>query len=74
MIKIAMLRVHEELISRELRSRLLLQVHDELVMEVVEGEEEILKEVVVSEMTDALPLRVPVEVDVNIASNWLDAH
>ncbi len=74
MIKIAMLRLHETLAEQELKSKMLLQVHDELVFEVFNGEEDLLRQVVVDEMKDALPLRVPIEVDVHIAANWLDAH
>ncbi|NND71511.1 MAG: DNA polymerase I [Rhodothermales bacterium] len=74
MIKIAMLRIHEQMEDMELKSQLLLQVHDELVFEVAPGEEEVLSECVVNQMKDALPLRVPIEIDINIASNWLDAH
>jgi DNA polymerase-1 len=53
---------------------MLLQVHDELVFEVVPGEVEALAHLVGEEMAGALPLDVPVEVDVNIGENWLDAH
>ena len=74
MIKIAMLRIHERLHELNLESRLLLQVHDELVFEVAASEEEILTDCVTTQMKDALPLRVPVDIDINIASNWLDAH
>jgi DNA polymerase-1 len=51
-----------------------LQVHDELVFEVPENELDELKEFVVKEMVEALPLEVPIEVDVGIGGNWLDAH
>lgn len=72
MIKLAMIAIHKRLAS--LRSRMLLQVHDELVFEVAAGEEESLQELVRTEMINALPLDVPIEVELSIADNWLDAH
>ena len=75
MIKIAMIRIHDEIGRLGLRSRLLLQVHDELVFDLYRPEEEVLKELVTRHMRDALPLQgLPVEVSVGIADNWLDAH
>ena len=75
MIKIAMIRIHDDLRRLHLRSRLLLQVHDELVFDLYRPEEEQLKELVTRHMRDALPLKgLPVEVSVGIADNWLDAH
>lgn len=74
MIKIAMLRIDERMQKETLDSKMLLQVHDELVFEVASGEEKLLTDLVKGEMIDALPLKVPVEVDLNIADNWLDAH
>ena len=75
MIKIAMIRIHDEIRRLGLRSRLLLQVHDELVFDLYRPEEEVVKELVTRHMRDALPLKgLPVEVSVGIADNWLDAH
>ena len=74
MIKIAMLRLDRRMKKEDLQSKMLLQVHDELVFEVAGGEEKVMKDIVEHEMIDALPLKVPIEVDVNIANNWLDAH
>jgi DNA polymerase I len=53
---------------------MLLQVHDELVFEVHRPEESIMKILVETEMRQALPLSVPVEVDLGIGKNWLEAH
>jgi DNA polymerase-1 len=53
---------------------MLLQVHDELVFEVQKKEESIVKEIVGREMQQALPLSVPIEVDLGIGKNWLEAH
>ncbi len=74
MIKVAMLSIQEQVQNRSLDSRMLLQVHDELVFEVAAGEEDELQDIVKSRMIDALPLEVPVEVELSIADNWLDAH
>ena len=75
MIKIAMNRVHERLTQEGLDSRMLLQVHDELVFELPSNEEEALRTAVEEEMRDALPLDgVPVVVDIDVGDNWLDAH
>lgn len=74
MIKIAMLRIDERMQQETLKSRMLLQVHDELVFEVAPGEENTMTEIVRHEMVEALPLKVAVEVDLNIADNWLEAH
>ena len=75
MIKIAMNRIHDRLEAEELSSRMLLQVHDELVFEGPPDEVDTLQELVVAEMEDALPLEgVPVVVDVDTGDDWLDAH
>jgi DNA polymerase-1 len=75
MIKIAMNRIHDRLAEEGMASRMLLQVHDELVFEGPPGETEALRELVIAEMEDALPLEgVPVVVDVDTGGDWLDAH
>jgi DNA polymerase-1 len=74
MIKLAMIRIDSGLRSQKLSSLMLLQVHDELVFEVRSGEEETVKELVAREMQQALPLAVPVEVEIGIGRNWLEAH
>lgn len=74
MIKIAMVRLRERMLRENIRSRMLLQVHDELIFEAPEEELDVLRTMLREEMTGALKLRVPVEVDINVADNWLDAH
>jgi DNA polymerase-1 len=69
-IKVAMLRVDAALREAKLRSRMLLQVHDELVFEVVHGERAALEELVREQMGGAYPLDVPLEVSVGAGSNW----
>jgi DNA polymerase I len=72
-IKVAMLRVDAALRESGLRSRMLLQVHDELVLEVPEAEEGIATGLVKRHMETAAVLRVPLVVSVGVGSNWVDA-
>ena len=73
LIKLAMIRIHAVLTERRLMSRMLLQVHDELVFEVPLAEVEIMEELVKREMESVMPLRVPLVADVGVGENWLDA-
>lgn len=75
MIKLAMVRIETSLRARGLRSRMILQVHDELVFEVPVDEKEIVRPLVLEAMTGALPLEgVPVLVECGFGANWLEAH
>jgi len=75
MIKMAMNRVHDRLEAEGLESRMLLQVHDELVFDVHPDEIDALRTLVEHEMKEALPLDgVPILVDIDVGDNWLDAH
>ena len=69
-IKVAMLEVDQALQERRLRSRLLLQVHDELVLEVAPGESAEVRDLVVTAMAGAVDLRVPLDVSVGEGANW----
>jgi DNA polymerase-1 len=69
-IKVAMLGVHRSLASAGLKSRLLLQVHDELVLEVAPGEREALEALVCREMAGAADVSVPLEVSVGFGASW----
>lgn len=73
LIKLAMVRIHRALKEERLRSRMLLQVHDELVFEVPEAEVEHLRELVRRHMETVVPLAVPLVVDLGVGPNWLDA-
>jgi DNA polymerase-1 len=74
-IKIAMLKVDSKIKSENLKSRLLLQVHDELILEVSQGEQEILSKIVKEEMANAHPLNVPLDVNIGVGNSWdLAAH
>ena len=72
-IKQAMLNVSRALAAQGLKSRLLLQVHDELILEVVSGEEEALSKLVRTEMGSAFPLKAPLDVSVGIGKSWNEA-
>lgn len=74
MIKLAMINIHREMKTLGLQSKMILQVHDELVFDAFIEELEVLKPLVASLMRDALPLSVPVVVEMNTGSNWLEAH
>lgn len=69
-IKIAMIKVDCELEKRNLKSKLLVQVHDELVLEVYKGEEDLVKEIVLNSMKNASTLKVPLEVSDSFGNNW----
>jgi DNA polymerase-1 len=73
LIKIAMIRIHASLRAERLGARLLLQVHDELVLEVPEAEQAAAKELVKRHMEGAAKLRVPLVVSVGVGTNWVDA-
>jgi len=74
MIKIAMVNIHETIKAQKLKSKMILQVHDELVFDALKSEVEILKKIVLEKMKSAIQMTVPVEVDMNTGSNWLEAH
>ncbi|HCC07488.1 MAG TPA: DNA polymerase I [Clostridiales bacterium] len=73
-IKIAMIKVYEELKTKKMKSRLLLQVHDELLVEAHKTEIEEVKDIIKRNMESAATLLVPLVVDINIGDNWLEAH
>ncbi len=76
MIKLAMIRIHEEFIKRKFRSKMLLQVHDELVFDVPKDELEKVKPVIIDCMQHALslPNKVPTDAEIGAGINWLEAH
>lgn len=74
MIKIAMYNIHKSMIDNNMQSKMILQVHDELVFDVCFDELERLKLIVEDKMVNALPLDVPVVVNLNSGNNWLEAH
>ena len=73
-IKIAMVRIYNRMKSENFLSKMILQVHDELIFEVVISELEKLKELVLYEMSNAVKLDVPLKVDWGTGNNWFEAH
>jgi DNA polymerase-1 len=74
MIKIAMINIYKEFEKQSLKSKMILQVHDELVFDVYKPELEIVKAIVKQQMINALQLEVPIEISMNSGDNWLIAH
>ena len=74
MIKLAMSRIHRLLREEGFRSAMLLQVHDELVFDLHRDEVETLPPLVAREMREALPMEVPIEIEMGTGENWLEAH
>ncbi len=74
MIKIAMIQVHVAMQKAQLKSKMILQVHDELLFEVHRDEKASLQELVIENMRNAIKLEIPLEVEVGIGANWLEAH
>ncbi|WP_299122072.1 DNA polymerase I [uncultured Winogradskyella sp.] len=73
-IKIAMINIYDKLLAGEYKSKMLLQVHDELVFDIYKPELEGLKNLIKTEMENAYKLSVPLDVDLDIGDNWLEAH
>jgi DNA polymerase-1 len=74
MIKIAMINIHRELSRRNLKTRMLLQVHDELVFDLFIPEEKEVRSMVEDRMKTAIELAVPIEVEIGVGKTWLEAH
>jgi DNA polymerase-1 len=73
-IKIAMINIHKKLEAGNYKSKMLLQVHDELVFDIFKPELEELKTMIKSEMENAYKLSVPLDVELGVGNNWLEAH
>ncbi len=73
-IKIAMINIHKKLKEQEYKTKMLLQVHDELVFDVYKPELEEVQNLIKSEMENAYELAVPLDVDLGLGDNWLEAH
>jgi DNA polymerase-1 len=75
LIKVAMINIHKELKYKGLQTKMILQVHDELVFDVPKSELETVKPIIEHCMKTAIPnLRVPIEVGMGVGNNWLEAH
>ena len=73
-IKLAMVNIHKKMLSQKMESKLLLQVHDELVLDMVKEEQKDLEKLVKQEMMEAVKFNVPLEVEIGSGENWLIAH
>ena len=73
-IKIAMIRVYQRMKAEGIRSKMILQVHDELCFTVLPEEKDRLQKIVVEEMQNAVQMRIPLIADTGWGSNWLEAH
>ena len=75
MIKLALVRIHQSILRQNLRSRMSLQVHDELVFDLYRPEEALMRQIVAREMKHALTLPgIDIEVGIDVGDNWLQAH
>lgn len=73
-IKVAMINIHREFHKNNFKSKMIMQVHDELVFDVHKSEVELVKPIIKENMMGAVQIAVPLEVDMNTGSNWLEAH
>ncbi len=74
MIKVAMIHIHQDILAKGLKGKMIMQVHDELVFDVPRSEVDTFKEIISQRMKNALKLQVPLEVEIGEGSNWLEAH
>jgi DNA polymerase-1 len=74
LIKAAMIQIFKAFEEKNLRSKMILQVHDELVFDVYQPELEVVKSIVKQKMEGAIQLRVPLLVEMGTGNNWLEAH
>lgn len=73
-IKLAMVNIYERMVDEKLKTKMILQVHDELIFDVYKPELDEIKKLVKEEMENAMKLDVPVTVDIGVGENWLEAH
>ena len=74
MIKVAMINIHKDLTEGNYKTKMTLQVHDELVFDVPKEELEAIKPIIEHRMRTAIPMKVPIEVEMGTGRNWLEAH
>jgi DNA polymerase-1 len=73
-IKIAMIKIYNEFKSQSIKSKLILQVHDELIFDCLEDELNVVKKIISTKMQTAYNLKVPLKIDIGQGNNWLEAH
>lgn len=74
LIKLAMINIYDEFKKLKLKTRMTLQVHDELVFDAHKSELDIIKPIIHDRMIQAIKTKVPIEVDIGVGANWLEAH
>lgn len=74
MIKVAMIKIQDEFIKKNIKTKMILQVHDELVFDLLKEEEKVVRHIVEENMMNAIKIDVPVVVDMNTGDTWLEAH
>jgi DNA polymerase-1 len=74
MIKVAMIHIHDELKKRNLKTKMTLQVHDELVFDTHKSEIEEVKAIIIDKMQSAITMNVPIIAEVGVGDSWLEAH
>lgn len=74
MIKVAMINIHKDIKEKGLKSKMTMQVHDELVFDVLRSEVPVMKEIIAYRMKTAIKTAVPIEVEIGEGNNWLEAH
>jgi len=74
MIKVAMINIHKDMKDQKLQSKMTMQVHDELVFDVLKSEVDAMKQIIAHRMKTAIPTTVPIEVEIGQGNNWLEAH
>jgi DNA polymerase-1 len=73
-IKLAMVHIHQKIKAGKFKTKMILQVHDELVFDIFKPELEEIQEIVINEMENVISLKVPLKVDYGVGNNWLEAH
>jgi DNA polymerase-1 len=74
MIKVAMIRIQQDLKEQKFLSKMTMQVHDELVFDVHHTEVERIRPIIIERMKHAIPMEVPIVVELGQGKNWLEAH
>lgn len=74
MIKLAMIDIHQAFVKNGYRSKMVLQVHDELIFDAYKDEIDEIKPLILEKMKNALPMEVPIEAEIGVGENWLEAH
>ncbi|HNZ80914.1 MAG TPA: DNA polymerase, partial [Bacteroidales bacterium] len=74
LIKIAMVKIYQAFESAQLKTKMILQVHDELDFIVPEEELEQVKKIIIYEMENAASFKVPIKAEIGVGKNWLEAH